>query len=60
MADNLPTPEWRKALRDVASVLIGAFLLVNESALQSEPRQIVMYVGAFLLAGPAILRVLGK
>lgn len=56
----METPEWRKALRDIASILTGVFLLVHEAAIAEAPREAVMYVGAFLLAGPPILRVFGK
>jgi len=53
------TPEWRKALRDVAAILTGVFLLVHE-ALDTMPNEKVMYVGALLLVGPAVLRSFGK
>jgi hypothetical protein len=53
------TPEWRRALRDIASIGTGVFLLFHE-ALAQEPREIVMYVGAVLLVGPGVLRSLGK
>lgn len=53
------TPEWRKALRDLASIFMGIFLLAHE-ALANEPREIVMYVGAALLVGPGVLRGFGK
>lgn len=53
------TPEWRKALRDIASIGTGVFLLFHE-ALDQQPSEVVMYVGAVLLVGPGVLRSLGK
>lgn len=53
------TPEWRKALRDLAAISTGVFLLVHE-AFADTPNEKVMYVGLALLVGPAFLRSLGK
>jgi hypothetical protein len=53
------TPEWRKALRDLAAISTGVFLLVHEAFVET-PNEKRMYVGAALLVGPAFLRSLGK
>jgi len=54
----METPEWRRALRDIAAILTGVFLLIHEAL--GPGREPVMYVGAVLLVGPAVLRSFGK
>jgi hypothetical protein len=54
---NGSTPEWRRALRDIASIATGVFLLVNE-ALTEPPNETRMYIGALLLVGPVAFRSL--
>jgi hypothetical protein len=53
------TPEWRRALRDLAAIALGVFIVIHET-LREEPREILLYVAAFFIVGPAALRLLGK
>lgn len=53
------TPEWRKALAHLVAIALGVFMVIHET-LAKEPREIVLYLGAFFIVGPPILRMLGK
>lgn len=53
------TPEWRKALRDIAAVALGVFVVLHET-LREEPREILLYLAALFIVGPAALRLFGK
>lgn len=53
------TPEWRRALRDLAAITLGAFLVIHET-LREEPREILVYTAIVFVVGPAALRLFGK
>lgn len=50
---------WLRALRDLTAIPLGVFLVVHET-LALEPRKEVLYLGAFFVVGPGVLRLLGK
>ena len=54
------TPEWRKALRDTAAVLLGVFIVINETAIENQPRDVLLYVAVVFIVGPVALRSFGK
>jgi hypothetical protein len=50
---------WLRALRDLAAIPTGMFMVIHET-LALEPRKEVLYLGAFFIVGPGVLRLLGK
>ena len=54
------TPEWRKALRDLAAVFLGVFIVINETAIENHPRDILLYAAVVFIVGPVALRSFGK
>lgn len=57
-----PEPQnhaWLRAFRDLAAVPTGVFMVVHET-LALEPNDKILYLGAFFIVGPGVLRLLGK
>jgi len=53
------TPEWRRALRDLVAIALGVFVVIHETW-REEPREVLLYLAALFIVGPAALRLFGK
>lgn len=60
MSDGLGPHElgpWTRILRDVALVIVGAFMLIHETLAPGSPDPLIVGGGLSLLGAPQVLRL---